>query len=89
MSAENKQFNLKGITYMTNVQSSDGRVNRMPIMPRENSGMSEDDLIDLKLHAAQEILSEVFGITVLEAEEMIRLRSKERILWPERFQTDR
>lgn len=51
--------------------------------------MSEDDLIDLKLHAAQEILSEVFGITVVEAEEMIRQRSKERIIWPERFQTDR
>lgn len=74
---------------MAKVQSSNDRMNRMPIMPRENQEMNEDDLIDLKLHAAQEILSEVFGITVVEAEEMIRQRSKERIIWPERFQTDR
>jgi hypothetical protein len=46
--------------------------------------ISGDDLIGLKLHAAQEILAEVFGITVVEAEEMIKQRSKERMLWPER-----
>lgn len=50
--------------------------------------MKGDDLIDMKLHAAQEILAEVFGITVVEAEEMIRQRSKERMLWPERFQPE-
>ncbi|HPS91336.1 MAG TPA: hypothetical protein PKV33_04190 [Methanothrix sp.] len=89
MSIDDKQFNLKGIIHMAKVQSNDDRMNRMPIMPRENPEMSEGDLIDLKLHAAQEILSEVFGITVVEAKEMIRQRSKERIIWPERFQTDR
>ena len=62
---------------------------RKPIMPRESSRISGDDLIDLKLHAAQEILAEVFSITVVEAEEMIKQRSKERMLWSERFQTDR
>ncbi|OPY54321.1 MAG: hypothetical protein A4E49_01140 [Methanosaeta sp. PtaU1.Bin112] len=70
---------------MARARSNNSRVNRMPIMPRENTGMSEDDLTNLKLHAAQEILSEVFGITVVEAEEMIKQRSRERILWPERF----
>jgi hypothetical protein len=85
MSEEEYQFNFKGIIHMAKVQSSDIKVNRMPIMPRENPEMSKDDLTDMKLHAAQEILSEVFGITVIEAEEMIRQRSKERIIWPERF----
>jgi isopentenyldiphosphate isomerase len=60
-----------------------------PIALSEKSRMHNDDLIDLKLHAAQEILAEVFGITVAEAEEMIKQRSKERILWPEKFETDR
>ncbi|MDD4650833.1 MAG: hypothetical protein PHQ34_01250 [Methanothrix sp.] len=60
-----------------------------PIALSENSHMRNDDLIDLKLHAAQEILAEVFGITVAEAEEMIKQRSKERILWPEEFETER
>jgi hypothetical protein len=68
---------------MARVVSNNGKVRIKPIVPREDS--CDDDLTDLKLHAAQEILSEVFGITVLEAEEMIRQRSKERILWPERF----
>jgi len=53
-------------------------------VPCEDSRICDDDLIDLKLHAAYEILSEVFGITVVEAEEMIKQRSKERMLWPER-----
>jgi hypothetical protein len=59
------------------------------ILLRERSRISADDLIDLKLRAAQEILAEVFSITVVEAEEMIKQRSKERMLWPEIFQTDR
>jgi hypothetical protein len=42
----------------------------------------------MKLHAAQEILAEVFGISLAEAEEMIRQRSRERTLWPERFSAD-
>jgi hypothetical protein len=74
---------------MAKVQSNNGSVRTMPIVPRENSRICDDDLIDLKLHAAQEILAEVFGITVVEAEEMIKQRSKERMLWPERFQIDR
>ena len=73
---------------MAKVQSNNGKVRRKPIVPREDSRICNDDLIDLKLHAAHEILSEVFGITVVEAEEMIKQRSKERMLWPERFQTD-
>jgi hypothetical protein len=87
MSAEKRQSNGKGIFDMAIVQGNMGRMRRKPIVPRENS--SDDDLVDLKLHAAQEILAEVFGITVAEAEEMIKQRSKERMLWPERFQTDR
>ncbi len=74
---------------MPKVQGNDGKVKRMPIVPPENSRISGDDLIDLKLYAAQEILAEVFGISVVDAEEMIKQRSKERMLWPERFQTDR
>ncbi len=74
---------------MARVQDNMGKVKRKPVVPRENSRISGDDLIDLKLHAAQEILAEVFGITVVDAEEMIKQRSKERMLWPERFQTDR
>jgi len=74
---------------MVKVQGNMGKVKRKPVVPRENSRISGDDLIDLKLHAAQEILAEVFGISVVDAEEMIKQRSKERMLWPERFQTDR
>jgi hypothetical protein len=39
----------------------------------------------MELHAAKEILAEVFGITIPKVEEMIRQRSEERMLWPERF----
>ena len=74
---------------MAKVLSINGKVRRKPIVPCEISRIGNDGLIDLKLHAAQEILAEVFGITVIEAEEMIKQRSKERMLWPERFQTDR
>ncbi|MCX6672426.1 MAG: hypothetical protein NTY37_01440 [Methanothrix sp.] len=74
---------------MEKVLDNMGKAKRKPIVPRESSRICGDDLIDLKLHAAQEILAEVFGITVVEAEDMIKQRSKERMLWPERFQTDR
>jgi len=74
---------------MANVLDNMGKTKRKPIVPRESSRIIDDNLIDLKLHAAQEILAEVFGITVVEAEEMIKQRSKERMLWPEIFQTDR
>lgn len=39
----------------------------------------------LELQAAMEILAEVFGIKTSEVEEIIRVRSEERELWPERF----
>lgn len=39
----------------------------------------------LELQAAMEILAEVFCVRTSEIEEMIRLRSEERELWPERF----
>lgn len=74
---------------MTKVLDNMGKAKGKPIVSRESLRISGDDLIDLKLNAAQEILSEVFGITVVEAEEMIKQRSKERMLWPERFQSDR
>jgi hypothetical protein len=73
---------------MDKVKGNMGKAKRKPIVPRESSLISGDDLIDLKLHAAQEILAEVFGITVVDAEEMIKQRSKERMLWPERFQNE-
>ena len=74
---------------MAKVLGNMGKAKRKPIVLRENSRISGDDLIDMKLHAAQEILAEVFGITVVDAEEMIKQRSKERMIWPERFRTDR
>ncbi|MDQ1313719.1 MAG: hypothetical protein QG605_2258 [Euryarchaeota archaeon] len=42
-------------------------------------------MIELELIAAKEILAEVFDITIAEAEEMIKQRSQERALWPEKF----
>jgi len=74
---------------MAKVLEKMGKMKRKPIETCENSRISDDDLIDLKLHAAQEILAEVFGITIIDAEEMVKQRSKERMLWPERFQADR
>jgi hypothetical protein len=47
--------------------------------------MDRKDSIDSELRAAKEILAEVFGITVVEAEEMIKQRCLERTLWPEKF----
>jgi len=54
-------------------------------LPAEGSRMDGKDLIDEQLSAAREILAEVFGISIPEAEEMIRDRSREKMLWPERF----
>lgn len=39
----------------------------------------------LELQAALEILAEVFSIKPAEVQEMIRLRSEEREVWPESF----
>jgi hypothetical protein len=65
-----------------------GKAKEKIVLPCEGSRMGGKDLIDIKLHAAQEILAEVFGITVFEAEEMIRERSREKTLWPERFRLE-
>ncbi|NLH21147.1 MAG: hypothetical protein GX463_03110 [Methanothrix sp.] len=56
--------------------------------PQERSGRSGEELTGMKLQAAQEILAEVFGISLAEAEEMIKQRSRERNLWPESFSAD-
>jgi hypothetical protein len=39
----------------------------------------------LELQVAVEILAEVFGIRTSEVKEIIRARSEEREMWPERF----
>jgi hypothetical protein len=39
----------------------------------------------LELQAAREILPEVFAIRLLDVDEMLRLRSEDSELWPERF----
>ncbi len=62
-----------------------GKSKRRPLLPRSHSRNGGKDLIEMELHAAKEILAEVFGITIPEVEEMIRQRSEERMLWPERF----
>jgi len=62
-----------------------GEAKEDAILSREGSRISGRELIDRKLHAAQEILAEVFSITVAEAEEMIKQRSRERAIWPENF----
>lgn len=73
---------------MATILEDMGKAKGKAILPRISSRMGGKDLIDMKLHAAQEILAEVFGITVVEAEEMIRQRSRERMLWPEKFQPE-
>ncbi len=60
-----------------------GRSKKRPLDKQEQLGGK--DLITLQLQTAEEILAEVFGITISEVGEMIRLRSEERMLWPERF----
>ena len=55
---------------------------------QERSGRRGEELTGMKLQAAQEILAEVFGITLAEAEEMIKQRSRERTLWPESFSAE-
>jgi hypothetical protein len=62
-----------------------GKSKRHPLLPRSHSRNGSKDLTEMELHAAKEILAEVFGITIQEVEEMIRQRSEERMLWPERF----
>ena len=62
-----------------------GKAKRHPILPRKGSRIGGKDSIEVELHAAKEILAEVFGITDVEADEMIKQRCLERMLWPEKF----
>jgi hypothetical protein len=39
----------------------------------------------LELQAAREILAEVFGVRLSDVDEMLRIRSEGRELWPERL----
>lgn len=55
------------------------------LLASRGSRMGGKDMIELELVAAKEILAEVFGITIAEAEEMIKQRSHDRTLWPEKF----
>jgi hypothetical protein len=66
-----------------------GKAKRLPILPGKGSRIGGKDSIEVELHAAEEILAEVFGITVIEAEEMVKQRSLERMLWPEKFGPDK
>ena len=62
-----------------------GRSKKHPVEPSIPAKLRSKDRSMLELQAAKEILSEVFAITIPEVDEMIRLRSEERMLWPERF----
>ncbi len=66
-----------------------GKAKKHPILPGKSSRIGRKDSIEVELHAAKEILAEVFGITVEEAEEMIKQRCLERMLWPENFGRDK
>lgn len=55
------------------------------ILASHGSRTGGKDMIELELIAAKEILAEVFDITIAEAEEMIKQRSHDRTLWPEKF----
>ena len=73
---------------MARAQASTAQPRRKPLKPQGREVRGSEELTDMKLHAAQEILAEVFGISLTEAEEMIKQRSRERTLWPERFSDD-
>jgi len=73
---------------MTKVLPSLGKSKRRPIEPGCGSRSGGKDPVDLELCAAKEILAEVFGITLPEVDEMIKQRSEERMIWPERFWLD-
>ena len=70
----------------TPIRSAQSRRASLPSQKR--SGLSGEELTGMKLQAAQEILAEVFGISLAEAEEMIKQRSRERTLWPESFSAE-
>jgi hypothetical protein len=39
----------------------------------------------LQLQQAKEILAEIFGIEIWEVEEMIQVRMREKVEWPDEF----
>ena len=55
------------------------------ILASHGSRTGGEYMIELELIASKEILAEVFDITIAEAEDMIKQRSQERTLWPEKF----
>jgi hypothetical protein len=73
---------------MANAPDGAVEANRPDIALQDRSRRSKDDLIAQKLHTAQEILAEVFGISTVEAAEMIRQHSWQEILLEERPATD-
>jgi len=70
---------------MARAQAGAARHLKTPSPPQDRASVRGEELTGMKLYAAQEILAEVFGISIPEAEEMIRDRSREKMLWPERF----
>jgi hypothetical protein len=73
---------------MARPPASPAQSRKKPLTLHDRAVRSVEELTDMKLHAAQEILAEVFGISLGEAEDMIKQRSRERTLWPERFSND-
>ncbi|VVB72614.1 Uncharacterised protein [uncultured archaeon] len=62
-----------------------GIAHKEPLSPRDSSRNGGIEQTDKELCAAKEILSEVFGISLAEVEDMIKRRSEERMVWPERL----
>ncbi|HQE97541.1 MAG TPA: hypothetical protein PKY20_05000 [Methanothrix sp.] len=73
---------------MARAQARAARYSKTPSPPQDRASVRGEELTGMKLYAAQEILAEVFGISLTEAEEMIKQRSRERTLWPESFSAD-
>ena len=82
---------------MAIVLEDTGEAKEKAILSREGSRISGRELIDRKLHAAQEILAEVFRVRLSEVDEMIQNRPEDKSwreeigwpdeegLWPESF----
>ena len=73
---------------MARAQARAARYSKTPSPPQDRASVRGEELTGMKLYAAQEILAEEFGISLTEAEEMIKQRSRERTLWPESFSAD-
>jgi len=73
---------------MVKAPTSPAQSRKASLPSQERPGRRGEELTGMKLQAAQEILAEVFGISLAEAEEMIKQRSRERTLWPESFSAE-